>query len=195
MTCPEQGEQVDHIVDDLRDLHPTDQEGVLSELLGDAGKSWWVDTDVQGATLERPSEPFKDTPRAETMREIDADENRLGAYPEGLLGVYLRNRLLRLREDTGSPAQPEDVTRLLEEAADRGGPELAEAAAQLLEERGVTRKELPAVKLSPINWDAAIGAGTLFVGRPRPVVYVRLPGPALAGHTCLSGIGFCGRFR
>ncbi|CAE7258866.1 unnamed protein product [Symbiodinium microadriaticum] len=155
------GEQVDHIVDDLRDLHPTDQEGVLSELLGDAGKSWWVDTDVQGATLERPSEPFKDTPRAETMREIDADENRLGAYPEGLLGVYLRNRLLRLREDTGSPAQPEDVTRLLEEAADRGGPELAEAAAQLLEERGVTRKELPAVKLSPINWDAAIGAGTL----------------------------------
>ena len=137
------GEQVDHVVDDLRDLHPTDQEGVLSELLGDAGKSWWVDRDAQGATLERPTEPFKDTPRAETMREIDADEHRLGVYPEGLLGVYLRNRLLRLREDTGAPACPEDVTRLLEEAVDRGGPELAEAAAQLLEDKGVTRNPHP----------------------------------------------------
>ena len=142
------GEQVDHVVDDLHDLHPTDQEGVLSELLGDAGNSWWVDKDAQGATLERPSEPFKDTPRAATMRAID---------------VYLRNRLLRLREDTGAPACPEDVTRLLEEAVDRGGPELAEAAAQLLEDKGVTRKagEIPAVQLSHINWDSAIGAGTL----------------------------------
>ena len=71
---------------------------------------------------------------------------------------------MRHREDTGTPAQLDDVTRLLEEAADRGGPELAEAAAQLLEERGHTRKagELPSVRLSPINWDAAIGAGTLF---------------------------------
>ena len=149
------GEQVDHIVDDLRDLHPTDQEGVLGELLKDAGKDWWVDTDAQSATLVRPSEPFRDTSRAEAMREIDADEGRLGAYPDGLLGIYLRNRLLRLREDTGSPAQPEDVTRLLEEAADRGL-----AAAQLLEERGLTRKagELPAVQLSPNSWDAAVGA-------------------------------------
>ena len=158
------GEQVDHTVEDLRDLHPTDQEGVLGDLLKDAGKEWWVDKDAQGATLERSSVPFNSTPRAEAMREIDADEERLGAYPEGLLGVYLRNRLLRHREDTGTPAQLDDVTRLLEEAADRGGPELAEAAAQLLEERGHTRKagELPSVRLSPINWDAAIGAGTLF---------------------------------
>ena len=86
-------EQVDHTVEDLRDLHPTDQEGVLGDLLKDAGKEWWVDKDAQGATLERSSVPFNSTPRAEAMREIDADEERLGAYPEGLLGVYLRNRL------------------------------------------------------------------------------------------------------
>ena len=107
--------------------------------------------------------PLTAHPVLRPCAKIDADEERLGAYPEGLLGVYLRNRLLRHREDTGTPAQLDDVTRLLEEAADRGGPELAEAAAQLLEERGHTRKagELPSVRLSPINRDAAIGAGTL----------------------------------
>ena len=35
------------------------------------------------------------TPHVLNRRRVDADEARLGAYPTGLLGVYLRNRLVR----------------------------------------------------------------------------------------------------
>ena len=97
------------------------------------------------------------------MREVDAAEQNLGPYPSGLVGVYLRNRLLRQREETNQAPGLDDVTQLLEEAVALGGPELAEEAARLLEARGLHRKagESPVVQLSPVTWNSSIGAGTL----------------------------------
>ncbi|CAE7534189.1 unnamed protein product [Symbiodinium sp. CCMP2592] len=101
------------------------------------------------------------TDREETpwsaMQAVDA------ADPTGLVGVYLRNRLLRLREETGRAPELDDVTQLLEEAVSLGGPELSEEAAHLLEERGFHRKagESPLVQLSGLTWNSSIGAGTL----------------------------------
>ena len=135
----------------------------LGALLKQEGANWWKDTDDGAATLTRDSTSFKETPRAAVMRQVDADETKLGPFPEGLVGVYLRNRLLRQREETGTAPALDDVTRLLEEAAALGGPELAESAANLLETRGIPRKvgERPVVRLSDIAWNSSIGAGTL----------------------------------
>ncbi|CAK9112089.1 Uncharacterized protein SCF082_LOCUS51984, partial [Durusdinium trenchii] len=124
---------------------------------------WWQDVDANAATLTRSSASFEDTERAAHMREVDAAEQNLGPYPSGLVGVYLRNRLLRQREETNQAPGLDDVTQLLEEAVALGGPELAEEAARLLEARGLHRKagESPVVQLSPVTWNSSIGAGTL----------------------------------
>ncbi|CAE7545999.1 unnamed protein product [Symbiodinium sp. CCMP2592] len=156
-------EQTGHVVADLDNVLPTDREETLGALLKDEGSNWWHDVDAAAATLTCPSSKFEKSARADTMRVIDAAEPALGPYPPGLVGVYLRNRLLRLREETGRAPELEDVTHLLEEAVSLGGPELSEEAAHLLEERGVHRKagESPLVQLSGLTWNSSIGAGTL----------------------------------
>ncbi|CAE7297447.1 TRPT1, partial [Symbiodinium sp. CCMP2592] len=150
-------EQTGHVVADLDNVLPTDREETLGALLKDEGSNWWRDVDADAATLTCPSSKFEKSARA------DAAEPALGPYPTGLVGVYLRNRLLRLREETGRAPELEDVTHLLEEAVSLGGPELSEEAARLLEERGVHRKagESPLVQLSGLTWNSTIGAGTL----------------------------------
>ncbi|CAE7766394.1 rnf213a [Symbiodinium sp. CCMP2592] len=156
-------EQTGHVVADLDTVLPTDREETLGALLKDEGNNWWHDVDAAAATLTCPSSKFEKSARADAMRVVDAAEPALGPYPPGLVGVYLRNRLLRLREETGRAPELEDVTHLLEEAVSLGGPELSEEAAHLLEERGVHRKagESPLVQLSGLTWNSSIGAGTL----------------------------------
>ncbi|CAE7671785.1 unnamed protein product [Symbiodinium sp. CCMP2592] len=139
-------EQTGHVVADLDNVLPTDREETLGALLKDEGNNWWHDVDAAAATLTCPSSKFEKSARADAMRVVDAAEPALGPYPPGLVGVYLRNRLLRLREETGRAPELEDVTHLLEEA-----------------ERGVHRKagESPLVQLSGLTWNSSIGAGTL----------------------------------
>ncbi|CAE7534726.1 TRPT1, partial [Symbiodinium sp. CCMP2592] len=131
-------EQTGHVVADLDNVLPTDREETLGALLKDEGNNWWHDVDAAAATLTCPSSKFEKSARADAMRVVDAAEPALGPYPPGLVGVYLRNRLLCLREETGR-------------------------AAHLLEERGVHRKagESPLVQLSGLTWNSSIGAGTL----------------------------------
>ncbi|CAE7226211.1 TRPT1 [Symbiodinium sp. CCMP2592] len=151
-----------HVVADLDNVLPTDREETLGALLKDEGSNWWRDVDADAATLTCPSSKFEKSARADAMRVVDAAEPALGPYPTGLVGVYLRNRLLRLREETGRAPELEDVTHLLEEAVSLGGPELSEEAARLLEERGIHRKagESPLVQLSGLTWNSTIGTLT-----------------------------------
>lgn len=78
---------------------------------------------------------------------------------EGLLGTYLRNRILNLQ---GRSATPGDVQGFLEQAIVEGSPELASAATAFLEDHPGDRVGSTTGKgvLGPLRWVEGVGSGT-----------------------------------
>ena len=106
--------------------------------------------------------PAEAQERAAAIREIDNTE--LAKEFTGQLGTYLRNRLLKHKEDDPEqPLEEKHVKKYLEEARDKGPPEVSAEADRILGSRswGKVGYNPEAAVLSTFRWDDGVGQASL----------------------------------
>lgn len=147
--------------EELAGFHPTDMEEPLRELFkGTVDSSWTADhapPAARTALLDAAAGGAEATRREERMQAVESSQALPAA--DGLLGTYLRNRILNLE---GRDATPGDVQDFLEQALVEGSPELASAATAFLEQHPGDRvgSATSRGKLSPLTWASGLGSGT-----------------------------------
>lgn len=152
--------------EDLAGFHPTGMEEPLRELFkGAVDQSWTADhapAAVRTAVFDAGAAGPEATAREARMQQVESSSVLPDA--QGLLGTYLRNRILNLSDREATPA---DVQEFLEQAVVEGSPELAAAATEFLEQHPGERVGSSAgrAKLSPVTWEFGLGSGTLLTGK------------------------------
>ena len=138
---------------------PTDMEARLAEWTQGGDATFFQDDDAGNASQEicfaKDEEmPAEAQERAAAIREIDNTE--LAKEFTGQLGTYLRNRLLKHKEDDPEqPLEEKHVKKYLEEARDKGPPEVSAEADRILGSRswGKVGYNPEAAVLSTFRWD------------------------------------------
>ena len=150
--------------EELLEFHPTDLENRLVEWLEGGDPSFAEDADESRHVRDFPAEglPAVAEERIKAMAEIDKTElaNGIG----GVLGVYLRNRLLQAKEaDPQMVLGTHHVREYLEEARRDGTPEVAAEADSILGNRVWPKVGYKAdlAHLTRFQWQEGIGRAQL----------------------------------
>ena len=146
--------------------HPTDQEARLLEWTEGGGETFHEDahradfTKTSTVTIEElPSEAVV---RKDNMDDVD--RMKLEGFESETLGRYVRNHLLRKKEDEPTKElKPDDVKDILVEAVRSGPPEVAAEADRLLADQGWSKvgDATPKAELTDFAWEGGVGRASL----------------------------------
>ena len=152
--------------EEFTEVHPTDQESAMVNLLNGPDFSFYEDEDRGMAMRTASTQLSKFVEEASSRKSLmgEVDQAKLADGYGGLLGTYLKNGLLQLKKsDPRRALSTTDVRGILEEARAKGGPELSTAADEALQGASAQRAGYSANvgHLTKTIWAEGVGHASL----------------------------------